>query len=440
MSKALMEAPEAITTEKPVKGIVEEYAVSTSWPEWFQKDQHNAWEEFQSLAWPTRKDETWRFSNTKMLKLDGYIPAAALEDTASLIGKSVSGLDFAARFVFINNRFVHQDGTALPEGVIVEPLSSAAEKHPDLFRKYFMKQAVHLGSRKLAALHKAHLLGGMLVYVPNDVVLEKPIEIYHWVSGENAAIFPHTLVVLGRNSRATVIDHYYSADGAPAFAAGVNDLHLHEGADLTYLSVQEWSKSSLGIHLNSTIVERNASARALQVNLGGRFIRTESLSRMVGDGARSDMLSISPVSGEQELDQRTLQDHAHPNTASDLLYHNSLDDKSRTVFSGLIRVESHAHRTDAYQKVRNLLLSDEAEANSMPGLEINADDVRCTHGATSGQVNENELFYMQARGISPKDAQQLIVAGFLCSVIERLPQVNLREYLFRKIQTSLGVA
>src|SRR5439155_1712288 len=136
-------------------------------------------------------------------------------------------------------------------------------------------------------------------------------------------------------------------------------------------------------------------------------------SRLIGPGARSDMRAVSVADEDQEFDQRTLQDHQQPDTASDLLYKNSLDDKARTILAGLIRVEPHAHRTDAYQKVRNMLLSDDAEANSMPGLEIMADQVRCTHGATSGQIDEEELFYMLTRGIWRERAQHLIVFGFL---------------------------
>src|SRR3974390_2535311 len=150
---------------------------------------------------------------------------------------------------------------------------------------------------------------------------------------------------------------------------------------------------------------------------------------MVDRGARSDMLAISVARREQEFDQRTLQDHLKPDTTSDLLYKNALHDQSRTIFSGLIKVEPGAHRTDAYQKVRNLLLSDEAEANSMPGLEILADDVRCTHGATSGQIDKEELFYLQSRGITPLVARQLIVFGFLNEVIDRLENAATKEKL-----------
>ena len=153
---------------------------------------------------------------------------------------------------------------------------------------------------------------------------------------------------------------------------------------------------------------------------GSRYSRFESLSRLIGEGGRSDLLAVAVAKHEQEFDARTLQDHVSPHTASDLLYKNALDDRARTIFGGLIRVEPHAHFTDAYQKVRNLLLSDDAEANSMPGLEILADNVRCTHGATSGQINEDELFYLRTRGIPVPVAERLIVTGFLDEVVQRL--------------------
>src|SRR5262249_37869906 len=159
----------------------------------------------------------------------------------------------------------------------------------------------------------------------------------------------------------------------------------------------------------------------------------ESLSRLVGAGARSDLLAVAVAQGEQEFDARTLQDHVSPQTASDLLYKNALDDRARTTFGGLIRVEPHAHFTDAYQQRRHLLLSDDAEANSMPGLQILADNVRCTHGATSGQIDEDELFYLRSRGIPTKAAQRLIVAGFLNEVIERLNQPAIEEHLNRMV-------
>src|SRR5690606_35503865 len=192
---------------------------------------------------------------------------------------------------------------------------------------------------------------------------------------------------------------------------------------------QNWSRKTLAVQINNTVVGRDASAVALNLNLGGGYVRGESVSFLRGAGGRSDMLSVSAADGRQEVDQRTLQIHEVPNTASDLLYTSALNDQARTIFAGLIRVDPGAHKPDAYQKVRNLLLSDECESNSAPGLEIEADDVRCTHGATSGQVDAEELFYLQSRGIPTNVALQLIVLGFLDEVLQRLPDERLQEHL-----------
>jgi Fe-S cluster assembly protein SufD len=217
----------------------------------------------------------------------------------------------------------------------------------------------------------------------------------------------------------------------------VNDLVLKPGSKLNYVSIQEWSGNFVSIQVNSTVAARDSAALNLALNFGGKYSRLESVSRMIDRGARSDMLALSVARDGQEFDQRTLQDHQKPDTTSDLLYKNALHDQSRTIFSGLIKVEPGAHRTDAYQKVRNLLLSDEAEANSMPGLEILADDVRCTHGATSGQVEPEELFYLKSRGIDDLAAKRLIARGFLNEVVDRLPEEQLSEYLYRQIEARL---
>src|SRR5947209_16094274 len=190
--------------------------------------------------------------------------------------------------------------------------------------------------------------------------------------------------------------------------------------------------------MNTTTVDQDASALSLNLHLGAKYSRFESLSRLAGEGARSDLLAVSVANGSQEFDARTLQDHICPHTTSDLLYKNALTDRARNIFGGLIRVEPHAHFTDAYQKVRNLLLSDDAEANSMPGLEILADNVKCSHGATSGQIDADEMFYLQARGIPPGIARQLLVSGFLNEVIERIEERVLGDHLRKLIEEKFA--
>lgn len=414
----------SITTTSPT-----ETGNSTNWPEWFSKDQNEAWELFQSLPQPKRNDEPWRFANLKALDLADFHVAVPIQDVASLITRSSAHTNLAAKLIFANDVLIHNDQAGLPAGVLLLPLEEAAKNHEELFRKSFMTSDVRLGSKKFAALHRAHLRSGAFVYVPQGVVIEQPIEIWHWVEGENATIFPHTLIVLEEGASVTVIDRFVSSRDERSLAIAVNDLTVGTNAKLHYVGVQEWSDKATAFHINTTEVEKEGVSTALQMNLGGAYVRGESDSHLLGEGSRSVMLSINPATGNREIDQRTFQDHFAPRATSDLLYHNALADSSRTIFAGLIKVEEHAHETDAYQKVRNLMLSDEAEANSMPGLEILADNVRCTHGATSGELNEDELFYMMARGIGPKQAAQLIVRGFFGTVLERLENPDLQDHL-----------
>lgn len=407
------------------------------WPEWFGREA--ALRDYESTPAPVRKDEPWRFANIGALDLSDFVPAMPVTNEGRIIIASRGLEKVAARLVFGNNCLLHEEKTTLPEGVILTTLDVATREHEALFKKYFMAQPVELGSHKYAALHKARISTGAFLYVPPNTEVTLPIEIFHWVEGDLASVYPHTLVVCGENSRVTVVDRFQSIDGKRAFACGVNDLHLGPGAKLTYIAVQDWSHESLAFHLNSTIVEKGALCTALTANFGGGFIRGESLSRLVGEGGRSEMYSINPVEGKREIDQRTLQDHVSPNATSDLLYLNALDDESRTIFAGLIKVQPGAKGTDAYQKVRNLILSDEADPNSMPGLEILNDEVRCSHGATNGPVSEEELFYMQARGIRRDAGRRLIVNGFFTSLLGKIQNPALRDHLETLLAKRLAV-
>jgi Fe-S cluster assembly protein SufD len=413
-------------------------------PEWFRDQQGAAWEKFESIPRPTRKDQAWRFSNVDLVDLAPYqISGPLLEDDRKNVLKYSRGLDqSAARVIFANDQLVERSiisDDLKKRGVIFEPLERAMTEHADLFRKYFMSTEASLGSAKFAALHRALVSSGTFLFVPRGVEIEQPIEIFHWLRGDNVSVFPHLLLVTDELAKVTVIEHFQSCDqNAGGFACGVNDLIAGPGAKVTYVCAQNWAPKVIGLQMNSTTVDHDASAMSLNLNLGSRYSRFESLSRLIGEGARSDLLAVAVATGEQEFDSRTLQDHVSPRTASDLLYKNALDDRARCTFGGLIRVEPHAHFTDAYQKVRNLLLSDDSEANSMPGLEILADNVRCTHGATSGQINEDEMFYLRSRGIPPKIAQRLIVNGFLNEVIQRLDQPLIAEHLNRLIENKFS--
>ncbi|QQY10097.1 MAG: Fe-S cluster assembly protein SufD [Candidatus Xiphinematobacter sp.] len=416
-----------------------EFREENSWPTWFRLVQRQAWEEFLATPPPSALQEAWRFSNTRALELPELHRGADAnhrKDAPSfLLEHSIGLTPETPCLVFANHTPIIQKTQRLsPLGLVMLPLQSAIHTHEELIRRYFMRQAAKLGSHKYAMWHKACLRNGVLIYVPPDTNVEIPVEIFSWLNGKGIALAPHTLIVCGENSCITVLEHFRSVspeDGG--FVCGISDVYLAAGARVTYAALQEWSTLTCALHLNSTLVSQNARATVFQANFGAGFLRSESFSQLTGSKARSLMLSLTSASGTQEIDQRTLQDHVAPDTSSDLLYHNTLDDSARAIFSGLIRVEPHAQKTDAYQKVRNLLLSDSAEANSMPGLEILADNVRCTHGATSGQINEEELFYMKTRGIPARVGRRLIAKGFLASVLERLEDEALRACFLNRL-------
>ncbi len=402
-------------------------------PAWWLDRKRAAYEQFAGLPLPRRTDESWRFSNILGLSLDGYgLPAPA---TTRLAPFPISS---AASLTFVNNTLIRGAAaeSKLPAGVIVTTLAEAAVRHADLLQEHFMAQPQKLGSAKFAALHTAFVGDGAFIHVPRGVELAEPILIQHIASGAGAAVFPHTLVIAEENSRVCVVDTFVSDDAGAHFACGANDLYAGHGANLTYVGAQAWSRDTLSFQFNSTVVRRDARVQSLNLNVGGRQARHESLSQLQAPGGFSEMLALTVADRTQEFDQRTLQIHQAPNTKSDLLYKNALRDKARTIFSGLIVVDPDAQKTDAYQSNRNLMLSEEAEANSLPGLEIQANDVRCTHGATSSRIDPEQEFYLQSRGITKAMADELLTFGFFEEVLNRLENEELHAALRALIQTQ----
>jgi Fe-S cluster assembly protein SufD len=415
-------------------------ASQSSAPAWWLERKRAAYETFASLPLPKRGEEAWRFSNVSTLTLEGFTPAAARQGAT----KATDFSPFGPGLTFINNvpaAGAVSPSTPLPAGVIVTTLAEAVAKHGDLLRRHFMAQPQKLGSDKFTALHTAFVSNGAFVYVPRGVELTAPIVVNYIADGEGAVVFPHTLVIAEENSKATVIDYFVSTGstsptGARHLALGANDLYAAHGAQLTYVAAQNWSADTLSFQFNSTVVRRDARVRSLNLHLGGRQARHESLSQLQAPGGFSEMLALTIASEAQEFDQRTLQIHQAPNTKSDLLYKNALQGNARTIFSGLIVVDPDAQKTDAYQSNRNLMLSDDAEANSLPGLEIQANDVRCTHGATSSRIDPEQEFYLQSRGIAKAAADELLTFGFFEEVLARLEDESVHDTLRELIKTK----
>jgi Fe-S cluster assembly protein SufD len=289
-------------------------------------------------------------------------------------------------------------------------------------------------------LSAAVFSGGSFLYVPRGVQVEVPIQSYRWLDVVGS-IMPRTLVIVEENASVTYIDEYASADGEePAFSNGAVELYVAEGANLRYVSLQNWERNVLHFNTIRSSTEKDSTINSLVVSLGSQLSRTNVEAGLTAAGGDSEMLGLYFADSNQVIDHHTLQDHISPNAHSDLLYKGALRDESLTVFSGLIRVEPGAQKTDAYQTNRNIILgTDDAFAVSLPNLEIMADDVKCSHGSTTGQVDETELFYLMSRGIPRREAEKLVVFGFFGEVTSRIPLPGLKEKLDRAIEGKIGL-
>jgi len=405
--------------------------------------KREGWQRFDALPMPTRQNEQWRFSDTRSLKLEDYNLPETLEvqDATSLLSRTKFIEKPAGSLVFADNQLIEQTPISdelQKAGVIWEPLEVAFEKHPELIEKYFLAEAANLGSEKFSSLHQAYTQAGSVLYVPKGVIIDQTFVAYHFSTQGGTALFPHTLVIADDNSQVSLVDFYFSADGTSrSLSVGMGDIYAGAGAHVFRKAVQNWNDHMLAFQTDTVVAKRDADVKTISVNLGGQKARYENQVRIVEPGAHVKMYALTVAEEKQEFDQRTLQIHDAPNAVSDLLFKNALLDDARTIFSGLIKVSKDAQQTDAYQTNRNLLLSTTAEANSLPGLEIEANDVKCSHGATTGQLDKSELFYFLARGIPEKVAHELMVFGFFEEIIERIEDEELAGNLRTLVEAKL---
>jgi Fe-S cluster assembly protein SufD len=440
-------APTSLTGSFTREAFEQSLARCAHLPAWWLDRKRAAYARFAAAPMPKRTNEGWRFSNLATLTLDGFnaTPAAIRFEQMAHRELGVTG---AGHLVFANNRLVSSqalDASTAGSGIIFDTLQNALLRHGDLVKAHLLTQPSKLGSDKFAALHEAFLEDGAFIYVPKGITANLPVGVFHYASGAGTAVFPHTLVIAEENAKVTVADFFRSDLGATAtppsnsvgevarapvhFACGGNDLYAGHGAQVTYVAMQDWSRETLSFQFNATVARRDAKVLSLNLHAGARQARHESFSQLAAPGAHSEMLALTVAHGTQEFDQRTLQLHQAPNTTSNLLYKNALLDQAKTIFSGLIVVDPDAQKTDAYQSNRNLMLSDEAEANSLPGLEIQANDVRCTHGATSARIDREQEFYLESRGIRAVQAQELLVFGFFEEVLGKIEHQELHDTL-----------
>jgi len=417
-------------------------------PGWLTEKRLEAWKAFEKLPMPGLRDEAWRYTDISDVRIEDFLPyaespiAPSEGDLPGPVRKLIEeGEENSALLVQHNSEtaFSRVDEELSRKGVIFTDLHTALAEHEDLVKEKLFG-LVPEDYDKFAALSAAAFAGGSFLYVPQGVDVEVPIQSYRWLDVVGA-IMPRTLVVVEAGSSVTYIDEYASADAEdPAFSNGAVELYVGEGSSLRYVSLQNWERNVLHFNTIRSETEKDATIKSLVVSFGSQLSRTNVEAGLTAPGSDSEMLGIYFADQNQVLDHHTLQDHISPNAHSDLLYKGALRDESLAVFSGLIRVEPGAQKTDAYQTNRNLILgTDDAFAVSLPRLEILADDVKCSHGSTTGQVDATELFYLMSRGIPRREAEKLVVFGFFGEITSKIPLKGLKEKLDRAIEGKIGL-
>ena len=363
-----------------------------------------------ALDWPKRTDERWRFADLKRASIDGFSPAPASQPL-------LEGAD---------------------ERIEIMTLEEGLTKYGEAVAAQLSNLEGKLGSEIfMAKAHAAETLVGTCIVVPKNVEIESPISLIREVEGDQTAAYSLTVILAGENSKISVFERIQASASSSNLAIHATAISAAQGAKTTYALSQEMSDTSKFVHAAHSETGRDAQIRTFFGNFGSDWVRQECTPEMASPGADCELLGLNLVDGVREFDQRTLQHHASGNAHSNLLFKNALFAKAKTIFAGLIQVDDNAHHTDSFQTCRNLLLSDEAEANSLPGLEINADQVRCSHGATNGQIDPEQLFYLNARGIPEVSARRLITLGFANEVISKIECEDIREILIGLVTKRL---
>jgi len=403
-----------------------------------------AWEAFKRLAIPSAPDEAWRRTDLHSMPAESFVLPRAdqyrdLPAVPKKLLKPLVANAHAGQIVLLpGGSQIELDPKLAGKGVIFTDLQTAAVKHPGLLGK-LMGGVVNPEEGKFAALAGALAQNGVLLYVPKGVAVEEPLHSVLWGPGANLAHISHLLVWIDEGASATYVHESASPthEDAQAIHAGIVEIQVGAGANFKFVELQSWGKHVWNFSHERIRVERGGNLDWIFGAVGSRLTKNFSELDLAGEGAVGRMSGFYFTDGSQHLDHDTQQNHLAPHTTSDLLFKGALKGKSRSVWQGMIYVAPAAQKTDGYQANRNLVLSDGARADSIPGLEILADDVRCTHGATVGKLEQEPLFYLRTRGIPLKDAERIVVEGFFDPIMQRIPFEGVRERFQQAIHEKM---
>ncbi|HQE93804.1 MAG TPA: Fe-S cluster assembly protein SufD [Anaerolineae bacterium] len=411
-------------------------------PAWMRAARRDAWTLAQDMPLPHQKEEAWRRTPLSRFPVDSLRVTLTARDYAALDDLPPCWHQNMAPENQVAGTLVHcndanSSPTLRPEdvrtGVICDDLHHALHTHGDLIHRYWMQgRTTRPDFNKFTALHAALWHGGTFIYVPAGTQVSRPLQSLVAYDADAGSALHHTLIIAEKGSRVSLIQDRVSQERRPELNLEMVEIYAEEGAWVRYASFQHWGAARYSLSVQEATLARDANFLWVNGALGGQMSKDFLSTSLDASGARAQMYGFTFAVGEQHIDQSTYQHHRAPNTHSNLLYRNVLRDQAHTVFYGMIRAEQAAIGMEGYQANNNLLL-DDAHAHSIPGLEIRCHDVRCSHGSTTSRIDPQQLFYLQARGLPAREAEGLIVQGFVRPAIERVPLAYMRERLEEEI-------
>ena len=420
----------------------EAFLATRSEPTWITAARRAAFETYQNLLQVDLDPEEFKRVDLRVFNAGKFRPTAEPADSTAIATLLSDKTEFGGSIAHVNGQstFSQVSDEIQSQGVLFGELQTLLTSHREVLEPYFMTQAVRPDSDRFSAWHAAFWTGGTLLFVPRNVEVALPMHSLIAHSRNGVAEFSHTLIVLEDGASATLLEETSSASESIAgLHVGCVELIVGKNANLRYVQLQNWNQNSWHFAHQAGVVGSNASLQWTVVGLGSKLSHIHQDINLNGRAATAEVNGVTFASDRQKISYYTQQHHQAQGTHSDLLYKEVLRDDARVIWRGMIKVDAAAQQTDGYQRSDALMLSDHARCDSIPGLEIEADDVRCTHGATTGRVDEDQIFYCMSRGISRKEAMHMIVEGFFQQVYDRIPVEVVRETLSRTVQGKLGI-
>jgi len=401
---------------------------------------------FNELGFPTTRHEEWKYTNILPLAKTTF-KASFRYDAAGVTPETVTHFSFEGldciQLVFVNGHFSAElsHTTDLPEGVTVLSLAEAFNSHPDLIQAHLGKYAV-ADENPFVALNNAFIQDGAFLHVAKNIVLEKPVHFLYLSSAPDEPVrsHPRNLFILDTGAQVNVIEHYTGIENQTYFTNPVTEVVLAANAEIHLIRLQDESKNAYHVSATQVVQQRDSRFYANSFDFGAKIVRNDPGMRADGEGTHSELNGLYVLNGDQHCDNHTVIDHAMPNATSHEIYKGVLSDNARAVFNGKIFVRQDAQKIDSVQENNNILLSDSAEVDTKPQLEIFADDVKCTHGATIGKLDDEPIFYLQARGIDREKAKTILTHAFAYQVIDFVQIEEMHPYLNKLLSAQLNEA